>query len=277
MAENRGFGLSGNLLDYAGGLITPWGLLGGITYGDKSLAGLAGDMIFGTPDQEYDQSRMDDLMAQRPEYGSIMGSDGTIQDKYKLNAQPYIDQIKGVQYDSSGIDAIKARALATGDSPWAALQRQQNEMARQDNMGRVGTQANSALAQARSGLAMRGGLSGGAGASLARQNMRDAMAARQGINRQDMQNQLAVGIKDQEMKDNFLSQLPGAQNAAFNAKLGQAQTAAQMGLGADQFNLQNSLSEISNKRQWDLDKWMKEMEVEANERTAVATENAGKK
>lgn len=229
------------------------------------------------PDTPYDQSRMDNLMAERPEFGSIVGEDGRVLDQYRLNAQPYVDQIKGVQYDSSGLDALKGRALATGQSPWAAMQLQQNEMARQDNMGRAGAQAASGLAQARSGLAMRGGLSGGAGASLARQNMRDAMAARQGINRQDMQNQLAVGIKDQEMKDSFLSQLPGAQNAAFGAQLGQAQSAAQMGFGADQFNLQNTLSEIANKRQFDMDAWMKNMEVEAANRQATATENAGKK
>lgn len=277
MAENRSFGLSGNPMDYAAGVINPWGFLGGITYGDKSLSGLAGDMIFGKPDQKYDQSRMDNLLAQRPEFSSILGSNGQLQDQYKINAQPWMDQIKGVQYDSSGLDALKARALATGDSPWAALQRQQNEMARQDNMGRVGTQANSALAQARSGLAMRGGLSGGAGASLARQNMRDAMAARQGINRQDMQNQLAVGIKDQEMKDQFLSQLPGAQAQAFGLQLGQAESAAKLGYGADEFNLQNTLGQISDKRNFDMQNWLKEMEVEAANRQAVATENAGKK
>lgn len=272
MAE---FGLSGNPLDYAGGLINPWGLLGGITYDGKSLTGRAGELIFGAPDKE-DTSGLDELRKQRPEFGSIL-QNGQLGDQYKLNAQPYVDQIKGVQYDSSGLDALKSRALATGQSPWAAMQLQQNEMARQDNMGRAGAQAASGLAQARSGLAMRGGLSGGAGASLARQNMRDLMAARQGINRQDMQNQLAVGIKDQEMKDQFLSQLPGAQTQAFNAQLGQAQSAAQMGRGADQFNLQNTLSEIANKRQFDMDAWMKNMEVAAAERQATATENAGKK
>lgn len=228
-------------------------------------------------DTPYDQSQMDAIRAARPEFGSILNSSGQLQDQYKVNAQPWMDQIKGVQYDQSGLDALKARALSTDQSPWAKMQLEQNELARQDNMGRVGTQANSALAQARSGLAMRGGLSGGAGASLARQNMRDAMSARQGINRQDMQNKLSVGIKDQEMKDQFLSQLPSAQNAAFNAQLGQAQTAAQMGLNSDQWNLQNTLGQISDKRNFDMQNWLKEMEVAASERQAVATENAGKK
>ena len=247
----------------------------------EAAGSLVGSFLTGaglsSPDTPYDQSRMDNLMAQRPEFGSILGENGQVLDQYRLDAQPYVDQIQGVKYDQSGLNALKDRALATGQSPWAAMQLQQGEMNRQDAMGRLGAQSNAALAGARSGLAMRGGLSGGAGASLARQAMRDRMAGAQGINRQDMTNRLNIGIQDQQQKDQFLSQLPGAQAQAFGAQLGQAQAAAQMGFNSDQWNMQNALTDLQQRRDFDMQSWLKNMEVEAANRQATATENAGKK
>ena len=192
---------------------------------------------------------------ERPEFGSILNESGQLGDGYKLNRQ----------LDSRGLDAFRDRALSTGESPWAAMMKGQQEMQRQNSMESADAQSASGAAQARSSLAARGGLSGGAQLSLARSGARDLMNAKQGINRQAMTNNMNVGIEDEKQRMAALQALPGMENQSFSTLLDQ-----------DKYNMTNTLQQVTDKRNFELDAWKKRMEVIAAGKQADATEKAGK-
>jgi hypothetical protein len=199
---------------------------------------------------------IDAAWKERPEFGSILNESGQLGDGYKLNRQ----------LDSRGLDAFRDRALSTGESPWAAMMKGQQEMQRQSAMESADAQAASGAAQARSSLASRGGLSGGAQLALARSGARDLMNSKQGINRQAMTNNMNVGIEDEKQRMAALQALPGMENQSFSTLLDK-----------DKYNMTNTLQQISDKRTYDLDAWKKRMEVMAAGKQADATQNAGKK
>lgn len=205
---------------------------------------------------KYDWTEIDKGWSERPEFGSILNANGQLQDPYKLNRQ----------LDSRGLDAFRERALSTGESPWAAMMKQQQEMQRQGALESADAQSAGASAQAMSSLASRGGLSGGAQLALARSGARDLMNAKQGINRQAMTNNMNVGIEDEKNRLLALQALPGMENQAFSIQTDQ-----------DKYNITNALQQIGDKRTYDLDAWKKRMEVMASNKQAEATENAGKK
>lgn len=215
---------------------------------------LAGDVEAQRLKKEWED--IDAAWKDRPQFGSILNDAGILQDQYRLNRQ----------LDTRGLDAFRERALNTGESAWARMARQQQEMQRQGSLEAADAQTAGASAQARSSLASRGGLSGGAQLALARSGMRDLMNSKQGINRQAMTNDMNIGIEDEKQRLAALQALPGMENQAFATQLDQ-----------DKYNMQNTLQQITDKRNFELDAWKQKMQVLASNRQAEATENAGKK
>ncbi len=149
--------------------------------------------------------------------------------------------------DQTALNAIKARAMATGDSPWATLQKQQNELARIDQMDQAGGSALGAADLARSQLAMKGGLQSGAAERIAESSARDLNANRAGIGRAAQANALGIGISDDQTKMALLSQIPGMDlaNAGFNLNQAQFNTGATNKANEFNANANNATSQFN--------------------------------
>lgn len=136
----------------------------------------------------------------RPEYGSMLGPDGKLQDQFVMKGGDIFNQ-------------QKALAMSEGDTPWAQAMRQQEQMATQGRYGQAGQQSNAAVSQAQNRLAMKGGLRGGAAERLASQGANQLMMAKQDIAKQSQLNQMNIGLQDYQMKQNLAGQLlPQEQN-----------------------------------------------------------------
>lgn len=136
---------------------------------------------------------------------------------------PGLEQrLAGINLDKRGLDTMRGEALRTGPSRWADLmtaQQGQEEAGMRDD-----TRARSAgtLATARSSLAQRGGLSGGAGERLAMQGMRDTNAAQQDIGFQGANRRMQIGVQDESNRMDNLRALPGMENAALEPEFKKA-------------------------------------------------------
>lgn len=108
-------------------------------------------------------------------------------------------------YNTSDIDALRARATATGESPWAAMQREKLG-------GDATAQAMSGVLGARSQLAQKGGLSRGAAERLAASGARNALGARRQI-AQD------ISLADEQQKLELLKALPGLETQKVQTQL----------------------------------------------------------
>lgn len=207
-------------------------------------------------------AKLDEKLGPRPELGgrnSMLGPNGQLQGGAYLDPNQY----RGNQ---GALNLLNQKAMQQGTSPWAMMQMQKQGLDQQNQMNSAARQAQGQNAQARAGLAMRGGLSGGAAERLARGGGQDLNAARQGISNQGMQNRMQIGIQDETNKNAMLGQAVQGNQAA----LGQ-----QIGLG--QFNVQNTLAENQANNQHDITRYQEQMKGYAAGKTANATANSGKK
>ncbi len=147
------------------------------------------------------------------------------------------DKITGGQLDMEklkanpdALNALKERAMATGDSPWLKMQLQKQGLDETTARDQAGGQALSGSALARSQLGMKGGLSGGAAERIAMNAGRGLNATRQGIGRAGQMDRLNLGIADDQTKMQALSQIPGM-DLAF----------AQQGIDMNKFNIGTTL------------------------------------
>lgn len=131
------------------------------------------------------------------------------------------DKLKGISYDSRGIDAYRNRALSTGQSPWAALQQQRNQMDRDRALSGIGGSTQGGYTGAVSNLAMRGGATAGARERLAGKAMQSANQARQQIYGQSAQRGLDIGIEDERQRLEALGRLPGLESQYTQTQLAQ--------------------------------------------------------
>lgn len=144
--------------------------------------------------------------------------------------------------DMSGIEAIKARALEQGDSPWAKMALQKQGLEQSALTGAAAQLSANQAAQARAGMAARGGLRGGAAMRLGNQAMQNQALARQGVLQQGALSRADIGLQDQLQKNQFLSQLPGAQLGAAQYKAGLEQFNIGQQNQGQMFNIGNRLA-----------------------------------
>ena len=162
-----------------------------------------------------------------------------------------------------GIDTLGGKqtlnASTIQNSPWMgmALDRQAADQSRALDSS-VGNQAG-ALAGARSNLAMKGGLTGGASERLGMAGMNDAANARQGILNQGMSDRAGLGMQNAQMQTGI---------DQFNA--GQTQ-------GANQFNVGQSIADLGRKNDQGRFKYGEEMKLKGAAMSGQAMENSGKK
>jgi hypothetical protein len=88
----------------------------------------------------------------------------------------------------------RAGAMGPSSSPWLGMQLNRQTLDQQNATDQAGANAAGQTAQARTGLAMRGGLTGGAGERLAMAGMRNAAQGQSDVLRQGMSDRMTAGI-----------------------------------------------------------------------------------
>lgn len=151
-----------------------------------------------------------------------------------------------------GLGLLQQEATRQGPSQWRQL-----EEARQADL--LNRQGAGQLAQAQGGLAMRGGLRGGAGERMAAQIAQQNLLGRQGTARD-------LALADEQRRMQAMQQLPGAELAE-----------SQYQTGISQYNIDKALQEQFQKRASDLAKYQEDMRAWASKETAAATPSSGGK
>lgn len=160
-----------------------------------------------------------------------------------------------------GLQAMRGEALRDPGtaSAWASLMEQQQRLGQQDNMDAASRQAASGAAQARSSLAMRGGLSGGARERVAMNMGRGMAQDRQAAARQGMSDRLGIGMQDEQNRLGMLSQFANQEQALNQFNTGNRMQMDQFNVqGANQANMDNvnfARNEMGGQRAQDMEQW----------------------
>lgn len=198
----------------------------------------------------------------KPAYNSQLNADGTMKDVYTY---------KPATLDASTLDSYKQfkdQATATGLSPWATMQKQLLDKQTQDQKQTAGAQSMQAGAQARSGLAMRGGLSDATRERLATSGQRDLMSTNQNINRTSSTNLLNLGAQDAQMKQQMLGTLLNTDVGIDEYNIGNTNTGSQ-------YNIKNELQQQDAANSWNMDTYKEQMDKWAANKQADATAASG--
>lgn len=147
----------------------------------------------------------------------------------------------------SGVYDPSSMSMYGQVSGWAPLARQAMNLKRSEAIDKGVHQSAATAAKARSELASRGGLSSGARERVAEGGQNNYMDMMQGLAREGMDNELQIGVQDQENK-----------------------------MKAKGMDVENTLKENQNKNDYNMRAYEARMQAMAAERQAQATENSGK-
>jgi hypothetical protein len=282
---------SGGLPDVGGGGMSgnnPIGAILGTLIGGP-LGGILGNGGLGGIEKPFTDSNDPWMLFHKKEkanyqpvpirdiYGDYEGStsaNGTLGSNFQLLGRNPLNSQLG---EAKGLAELQTRATEKGPSAWAKMAMQSQDLDTQNMLNEANQAQAGQLAGARSGLAMRGGLRGGAAERLAASGQENALLGGQNIRNQGMQGRLGIGMQDENNKLNLLQQLPGAElsRAGYLSGLDQQNIANQ--LGVDQFNIGTRLTDLGAKNQWKKDLASGTIAATGAAQTASATENAGKK
>jgi hypothetical protein len=209
---------------------------------------------------------------QKP-FESALGDDGRIKDIYRVDGKgidmPNINQ--------SGIEAMRARATGTGPSPWLNLQLDQQKAKEANQMDQATAQNQGQAAAARSGLAMRGGLSSGANERIARSQMMGGNQAAQGIRQAGDQERMGLQIADEGQRMDMLKGLPAAEIANAMPGIDAQKFNVTQDFNTQKTNVGSALNDLLQKRAYDSNSYNEAMRAWAAGKSADAQANAGKK
>lgn len=193
---------------------------------------------------------------------SLLGEDGLMKDQYKFKGQT-IDPTK-----MEGYSAYKQDALRTGPSQWAQLaqQKQQLEQGQANDAANQNVMAGNA--QARSGLAMRGGLSSGARERLGSQMQKDLAGARQKVAGEGILARANIGVQDEQNRQAMLGNFMKAEGdlTKYNTEIGNR---------GQEFNILRALEESGRGDDFKQQQYAEQMKKWAANRQADATANSG--
>jgi hypothetical protein len=198
----------------------------------------------------------------RPEYQSLLDpATGLLRSEYI--SKPGTLDVAGLQ----GFQELKKRALTAGPSAWGQMMTDKQRMEEAQQKDAAARQAMAGAAQARSALAMKGGLSSGAGERLAAGGARDLMLQRQGVASQGQMARQGINLEDEAQRMKLLPQVSEAEAKLSQYNLGLQNTAADT-------NILRALEEKRAKDSQDLAVYQEQIKKWAAERTAQATERA---
>lgn len=253
-----------------GGLAQPLSFANPITSiaggggGMNPLASIFGNVAKGDYGIKNDLKSLDKLKLKTL---SSLGNKG------KLSAST----IKGQKLDMSGVNAIKDRALQQGPSAWANLATDQQRLEEGSLLDQANRGADRAAGAAKASLAMSGGLRSGSAERLAAQGADNALLAGQDVRMSGATNRGNILLQDQIQKDQFLSQLPGAQLGAAQYGTDIQKFNALQSQGANQFNVGNTIGDLNAANDMNKFKYGEKMKLKGASMAANATANAGKK
>lgn len=246
---------------------------------------------------------------------------GQLADLYKLDAykiaNPDLVKFNDLTQDLQGninqanlnkeaLAELRSRGLSTGPSPWLSLQLEGQKRDEQNQVNNATAQLAGADAQARTQLAMRGGLMSGARERLARSGVMSSNATRQNIANAGASARLGLQTTDESNKLDILKALPGLEataagfdltkaNSLNDVAMKQQQTGIDTGFknnqqtidvskynadqssAADKFNSQAALNELLQQRAFEANKYNEAMKAWGAEKTAQATGGGGGK
>lgn len=228
-----------------------------------------------------------------PTFTSNLGADGNVKSQYKLGAQPDVSYQGNLQnlaanLDPRAMDTYRDYATGTGNSPWAQLMLDQNKANTATAADNAAKTANSGASKAYSELGARGGLRSGAAERIAMDAGRNLNLGRQDAAKTGETN--ALGIMGQDaagrvqalqgvsgldlQKAGLWSQVAGQDSAGkYQADTGNRDYQTKV---ADT-NINNAMQGLNAQNQFNQYIYGQKMAGAGAERTANATENAGKK
>jgi hypothetical protein len=200
-----------------------------------------------------------------PEYETWLDPEtGMLKDQYKIN----LDELLLDPSAMAGYSAMQEEATREGPSKWADLAMEKSQVEEAALRDAAMRQAMSAEAQARSGAAMRGGLTGGASGVIGRDIGREMLRQRQETARQGQLGRLGILGEDEKNRLNMLGTFAGLESDVGKFNVG-------MQAKAQEFDITRALEEKRLAHQSELDAWKQEMANIAAEKQASATEKAG--
>jgi hypothetical protein len=201
----------------------------------------------------------------KAEWVSSLDPSGKLKSEYMLSAQP------DVQVNLDSYNEVKKRALGEGPSTWAQLAAQKQALEQQNAMDSARTQSLGAQNQALSGLAMRGGVSGGARNRMAAMGLKSQLMAQQGVGNQGMQARYNIGLQDESNRTDMLKNLATLDQEKAKLDISNRQYKTNV----DQYNLGNLANEIGSKRNYDTNLYNQRMQAYGANKTADAQAKSG--
>lgn len=155
-----------------------------------------------------------------------------------------------------GMNKYREEALRSGPSAWSKLARTQ--MAGDEGIQRdqLRSQAASSAADARSQLARRGGLSGGAAERLAMNSDRNAMMGTQGLAAHALQGRNQIATTDEANRMKMLGALPGMELEQIKP----LQWSAEQQLAARRGDISNQMIETKNMNDFNMAQWIQDQQ-----------------
>ena len=148
----------------------------------------------------------------RNNYTAMTDNQGNLLSQFRMADKIGAD----VALDKTAMNTMQNRALSTGPSAWATMAEQKQRMEQQNALSQNNRMAAANTNRSYGLLAAKGGLSAGQRERLAMQGQRTGFQGAQGINNQGLLARQNIGLQDQQMKDQLLTQLPGMQLNAAN-------------------------------------------------------------
>ncbi len=199
----------------------------------------------------------------RPEYQTLLDpKSGLMQDQF---------QLKGAQIDPNsleGFNLLKKDATRTGLGSWAQMMLQKGAADKALAVDESAQAGASAAATGRAALAMKGGLSAGASTSLAKQQMRDQILARQRIMGQSDANRFNILSQDENQRADLLTKFTG-----FEGDLSKFNKGNELKTG--EYNIGNALTEKRTKDANETEVYKEQLKQWGANKQAEATRNSG--
>lgn len=238
----------------------------------KKNAGIIGAVVGGLPGYLIGNSIQ--RKYEGGDGGGNIGIDYSKQPQYPTYQQGYDptkqSNLPQLQQELSGLGGITQQGLratanqafSRGASPWAQLAQNRQRLQEQAQRDQLQKEGAARQAEARSALAMRGGLSSGARERLARSGMRDQLLGAQDVSRQGAQSALQIGMQDEANRQKALQAIPSMAAPGINM--------AQLGQQTRAFDTQQQVDEAARRNQFDLAKYQSDMAAWAAGQQAMA-------
>lgn len=241
-------------------LVNPLGAsLGGAAEGSINGAlGIRPDSNGGGGGYNPGESMLSVADRYRPDYGTVRGADGQLQDQYKLKAGADVTANQGA------VDAIRAKGMQQGPSAWAQMAGQQNDQSMMNQLNANSQSAATSAAQGMNSLAMRGGATSGSRERLLQSGANASMMANQQARNDANMGQYKIGMQDEQNKNTALGQAAGYdfQNAGLGMQNRDYQT------GIQQKNIATGLEDQQGLNNYNMDTYKTRMAALGAERTA---------